>query len=184
MTSICNAFKYIFKRIYISMKHKCIYIFKYFCCNNIMSSDDDSDVIPNNFDTFFNINNLPTPPSTPLHDRYDKLEVSLHNISDKSEAPLEILTIIEILSNLKPYDKLFINDGMLTVDSSYIPYISRWWYNQSAMKTILYIENFVAENLKYISNKHNFIQGLINLKKTYIDRKDICDKLEEIIKNI
>ena len=128
------------------------------------------------------------------------------NSSDTDEELDNIVLNLKILSKLKENYKLNVNDKNLSIDSSYIPSITRYFSDDSRNGTIIFLENLdkliknkiekiVEENSNnnmFLNSKENILLqishnltmslvGLNNLIKTYNNDELITSKLEMVI---
>jgi hypothetical protein len=135
------------------------------------------------------------------------LEDKLDNIPSLT---IDILhTNLVLLSKIKPGDKLIYYNNLFNIDRSYLQFAKRWYYSECRIKTINYIniiidQIFMAIDLIIIDDAYitlssetrdttlqrftielkNSINGLINLKTTYIDDHSITSSIDVIIENI
>ena len=113
---------------------------------------------------------------------------------------LDLFTDLEVLSMIKEEDKLCIRDGHITIEKKAHPIktaVRRWAYNDSRRLTIMHINTLITQSLQICSENRNDIEklwiieqfckhftytleGLSNLKKTYIDDSAIVARLNVI----
>ena len=88
---------------------------------------------------------------------------------DKEDLPDEkiVFTNLKIISNIKEYDKLIINDNNhIDIDNpSYLQFMRRWWNGRNRLNTLTYLKDFVYKDAFIIidntlqnemKNKHNY----------------------------
>ena len=112
----------------------------------------------------------------------------------------DLFTDLEVLSMIKEEDKLCIRDGHITIEQRSHPMkiaVRRWANNDSRRLTIMHINTLITQSLQICSEnrndsekswtieqfcKHftNSLDGLSNLKKTYIDDSAIVARLNVI----
>ena len=113
---------------------------------------------------------------------------------------IDLFTDLEVLSMIKEEDKLCIRDGHITIEKKAHPIktaIRRWTNNDSRKITIMHINTLITQSLQICSEnrndsekiwtieqfcKHftNSLDGLSNLKKTYIDDSAIVARLNVV----
>jgi hypothetical protein len=121
----------------------------------------------------------------------------------------ELHTNLVLLSKILPGDKLVISDNLLNIDRTYLQGIRRWFNSEDRIKTIKFISIIVDQTFMIIDNiivdnryitlssetrdtllqrftleLKNSINGLINLKSTYIYDNSITSNIDVIIENI
>lgn len=108
-----------------------------------------------------------------------------------------------IISNIKPYDKLYHDDTKLYIEQSLIPSLKRWFRGSSRTDTVKFIKYiltqafFQYEMLKkrfdcesiflynnLLNNLKNANNGLVNLQKTYADDLEISYQIQKNINSI
>lgn len=131
-------------------------------------------------------------------------------VSNQDEIVIDILhTNLVLLSKILPGDKLVVSESLLNIDRTYFQGLRRWYNAEDRMKTIKFIsmiidqtfitiDNIVTDS-KYITlssetrdtilqrftlELKNSINGLINLKTTYIYDNSITSNIDVIIENI
>ena len=112
----------------------------------------------------------------------------------------DLFTDLEVLSMIKEEDKLCIRDGHITIERRSHPLktaVRRWANNDSRRLTIMHINTLITQSLQICSEnrndsekiwtieqfcKHftNSLEGLSNLKKTYINDSAIVARLNVI----
>jgi len=112
----------------------------------------------------------------------------------------DLFTDLEVLSMIKEEDKLCVRDGHITIEQRSHPMkiaVRRWANNDSRKLTIMHINTLITQSLQICSEtrndsdkmwtieqfcKHftNSLDGLSNLKKTYIDDSAIVARLNVI----
>lgn len=110
-----------------------------------------------------------------------------------------IFSILKLISNVKIYEKFWLENDTLTIDTSYLPRWSRWRSSQKREKILKYIEDilneFLSISIKYKISTHfcavevynilpSVINGLNNMKITYPDCVSEISKIQEIALNI
>lgn len=118
---------------------------------------------------------------------------------------INLMVISKIIQN----DKLIINNGILNIDRSYLQSITRWYGSNDRKKTIDFINNIIEQTFKLIDDiivnqsfktlssesrddilqrfrleLKNSINGLANLKITYINDNLMTSNIDVIIENI
>ena len=102
---------------------------------------------------------------------------------------------LSLISKIEIGNKLLICDNFITVDKSYISFISRWLNNSSRDETIKYISFILKSCFESLENNTcdrnrmlNYLQlclnGINNLKQTYSDDKLIQAKIDVLIEDI
>ena len=98
-----------------------------------------------------------------------------------------------VLSKLQQGEKLWLDNGILSIDTSYIPTYSRWQYQQSRKKILDQIEKDITYlGLIYEKLEHDeidrliedAIRGLDTMKTTYADNIERIHGFIQKVKNI
>lgn len=113
------------------------------------------------------------------------------NINTKiiQEIPDELIEQnLKILSELKPYEKLWITDNTIIVDNFWFQSYQRWMNSQSrdvTIETITKLFNYILQNKKNDSKIMELLKqtksGLQNLLITYPDKMENIDKLLKLL---
>jgi hypothetical protein len=163
--------------------------------NNGEKNDDDNDIIENIEDIMNNteINDV--------EDDYNIMKNSDDMIENNNCDPKIKLLIsnMNIISNIKLSQKLWLENNELSYDKCNFPKISRWRYSQNRYIIIKFINEMVnqsidiikssgfdsddlnIQNLKYHLN--NLSKGLIIMGVTYTDLKEDINKIINLIKD-
>ena len=105
----------------------------------------------------------------------------------------QLVDNIRVIQTIKVGDKLCITyGGDLSIDVSYVPFITRTLYGNNknvtidAVSEIILKGNKIRQRYIYINNLYNdkLIMGLTNLATTYKDKHDIHAKINVLIKTI
>ena len=144
---------------------------------NVDANVDTNNVDTNNVDT----NNVDT-------NNLDTNNVDTSNITNDPVNNIikldNLLLNLRIISEIKEYDKLKVNDGNLKIDQSSFKFLTRWYNSEGRDNTIIKINNILDEIFEYIdsikNNKNsnrdmqriligltNSIRGIDCLKVTY-----------------
>ena len=116
---------------------------------------------------------------------------------DKEDLPDEkiVFTSLKIISNLKEYDKLIINDNKyIDIDNpSYLQFMRRWWNGRNRLNTLTYLKDFVYKDAFIIidntlqnemknNHNHNFFQHSNHniLQKFLIELKNSIRGLQNL----
>lgn len=116
-----------------------------------------------------------------------------------------IIKRMRVLKDVKEYDKIWVEDvnekideeiivvKCFTIDNSYFPSVSRWWYSQNrelTINTIINDTNYIHQNFHTLSQQavqtiintiKDALPGIINLKKTYSSVHEHTTKLTQVI---
>jgi len=113
------------------------------------------------------------------------------NINTKiiQEIPDELIEQnLKILSELKPYEKLWITDNTIIVDNFWFQSYQRWMNSQSrdvTIETITKLFNYILQNKKNDSKIMELLKqtksGLQSLLITYPDKMENIDKLLKLL---
>jgi len=58
-----------------------------------------------------------------------------------------VFTNLKIISNIKEYDKLIINNKQIDIDNpSYLQFMRRWWNGRNRLNTLLYLKDYVYKD--------------------------------------
>lgn len=130
--------------------------------------------------------------------------------SNNEQFPIDKLHMnLVLLSKIQSGDKLTFNSNVLNIDRSYLQGIWRWYNSCDRQKTIQYINTIIEQTFKAIDliivdesymtlssetrdmilqrfniELKNSINGLINLKATYMYDNSIVAAIDVIIENI
>jgi len=124
----------------------------------------------------------------------------------KTDTVDNILLNLKMISLIKPQDKLYLEDGLVKIDTPTIMQgINRWINDYSRLKTMDHIECLINATCRFVENNFNktdrteednrecqkilvevskSITGIQNLKITYTDDTFIQSKLDVIGENI
>ena len=109
---------------------------------------------------------------------------------EEKEKVDKVINSLNTIGQLKEGDKVYIDNDMISVDESYVPNVSRWWYSQGAELTIAFLNKLLDSTEKYIYFKNideklrEAKLGVINIKATYKDRQNVCDECERLLMRI
>ena len=128
----------------------------------------------------------PTPEATVTFD-----ESLFPEITDKYNNE-QMIQNIEVIGQIKPKDKLYYHDKVLTINISYG--LTRWWNSQNRYLTVSVLDHIFKEfatmkpdlddeTLDKINNEKvlSCITGVTNLKQTYVDNPDVNAKLTQVL---
>jgi len=127
-----------------------------------------------------------------------KLKEDLENLRDEYKYKIlsleDIYINLSVISKIEVNNKLIIDDIYITIDKTYFNFISRWFSNSSRDESIKYISYIINSSFIYLNHLtevdrlNNHLQlclnGLNNLKQTYISDKLMQAKIDVIIGNI
>jgi len=115
---------------------------------------------------------------------------------DKEDLPdvKIIFTNLKIISNIKEYDKLIINDKQIDIDNpGYLQCMRRWWNGRNRLNTLTYLKDYVYRDAFLIidttlqneiknKNNHNYFQHSNHniLQKFLIDLKNSIRGLQNL----
>jgi hypothetical protein len=111
-------------------------------------------------------------------------------LNEDKEKYDEIYKNLSVVASLKKGEKIAVYNNTIIVDGSYAPYLSRWWFKQSGLSCITFIEQQIIFSipLKKYKGIYDKLQesksGLNNLKTTYINRSNIVEKINDILERI
>jgi hypothetical protein len=123
---------------------------------------------------------------------------------DEKDLTLEDISInLRLISKIEGGNKLVQNDKYVNIDTSYFPSISRWFKGVSRDTNLEFIKMILNKafyyNDKMLEDKNddnveillrltnelkNSIEGLINLKQTYILDKLVQSEIDIMIDNV
>lgn len=93
----------------------------------------------------------------------------------------EIMYCADVLSKIKPGEKISVRGGLLSIDKKPNAFI-RWLSGDSKYVALMYIQ-IIVDNAIFMNVKIDPI-GLKNLQETYSDSKGIFEALELLIQKI
>ena len=114
----------------------------------------------------------------------------------------EVFINLNVLSKINPGDKLEqTTKSLLNIDTSYFPFVSRWWKGAGRMDTLAFINQVLTRafemNEEWAGDKcasHSLfrltadlktaLNGLNNLKQTYHDDKLVQSEIDVMMENI
>lgn len=119
-----------------------------------------------------------------------KNEILLIENSERFEELYRLHTNLVIISQINENQKLWLEDGILSIDASWIPIISRTLWKQSRDIIIPFISSIIRtgsldKNIKYNEIYETFLvieNGINMLKKTYSHNENEFDSLINIIR--
>lgn len=105
---------------------------------------------------------------------------------------------LALLSKIEVGNKLKLHNSHITIDTSYLNFITRWFTNSNRDETLKYITQIINKSFEYLQSPDiidsdklrilNYltisINGLNNMKQTYMNDKLIQAKIDVIIENI
>jgi len=105
-----------------------------------------------------------------------------------------VFTNLKIISNIKEYDKLIINNKQIDIDNpSYLQFMRRWWNGRNRLNTLLYLKDYVYKDafllidntlqneIKKKTNQHFFEHSNHNiLQKFLIELKNSIRGLQNL----
>lgn len=82
------------------------------------------------------------------------------------------ITNLKILSKIKQQDKLFFENNHFSIDTwSYMQPITRWYYNESRVSTVRYLEEFISKVFETIDIIYDSeMKSGVSLDNTYYTR--------------
>jgi hypothetical protein len=129
----------------------------------------------------------------------------IHNIYEEiiSLSVDDIFENLEVLSQIKPNDKLYHTDTKIYIEDSYFPSVKRWYRGSSRNETVKFIKYVLTQtffqiellkkridfdsiilHMSLLNYLKNTIDGLQNLQKTYENDIDICYQIQKQINYI
>ena len=124
-------------------------------------------------------------------------------IKSVNEMTLENVFInINLISKIETYNKLYIYNNFINIDTSYVQSVTRWFYGNDRKSTLFFLNLVINKSFEYCDNLlsvenndtklvsrlttdiKNSINGLLNLKQTYYYDKLVQAEIDVIIENI
>tara|TARA_B110000967_G_C18866301_1_gene552884 strand:+ start:1212 stop:1793 length:582 start_codon:yes stop_codon:yes gene_type:complete len=151
------------------------------------------------------LSKTPTPNSTPISSPQINSNENKDNINN-------ILLNMKIISEIKESDKLLTNNDCLEIDTRYVKFVQRWWYEDGREVTLIQISDIIDNlfnfiDINYCANSNfvskgnfdedkthlfqrihlilqNSIKGLENLKTTYKNDIKTISQIDLIIEKV
>ena len=126
-------------------------------------------------------------------------------ISKKKEKPIKMIQSserytelkklcenLQIIANIKENEKLWLENDILAIDTSWVPIWARWKYGQSREIIIPFVAKIITtgsldENIEFAETYEIFIKlisGINIIKKMYPEKEIVLDSLANIVDNI
>ena len=115
----------------------------------------------------------------------------------------DIYENLYVISQIKPFDKLYHSDQKLYLEDSYVPSVKRWYRGSSRTDTLNFIKYIIAQaffqnellkkridsdsvhlHMKILNGLKGASNGLTNLQKTYEKDMDISYQIQKQINYI